>query len=107
MAAVRSDSSTPADIDWEDTDFLLAGLPDFAGPIQPPVEAVGPTGRTVVPVVCVETQTDVVMRQSQGNMASPPASRWPTGVDARAAIALFRRPTDGRTSPPVSVDYRR
>jgi hypothetical protein len=100
VAVIRGDSSTPADIGWDDADVFLAGLPDLAAPLQPPVEAVGPTGRTAVPVVCVEreSQTDEVVRQSQETMTSLPTSRWPTGVDSRAVVALIH------SGPDLSVD---
>jgi hypothetical protein len=62
------------------------------------VEAVGPTGRTAVPVVSVESQTDEVVRQSRETMTSLPTSRWPTGVDSRAVITLVR------SRPDLSVD---
>jgi hypothetical protein len=100
VAVIRGDSSTPADVDWDDADVFLASLPDLARPLQPPVEAVGPTGRTAVPAVCVEgkSQTDEVLLQSQRTMTSTQASRWPTGVDSRSVITLVR------SRPDLSVD---
>jgi hypothetical protein len=92
VAVIRGDSSTPADVDWDDADVFLAGLPDLAGPLQPPVEA--------VPVVCVEgeSQTDEVRLQSRGTMTCSPASRWPSGLDSRAVVALVH------SRPDLSID---
>jgi hypothetical protein len=100
VAVIRGDSSTPADADWDDADVFLAGLPDLAGPSQPPVEAVGPTVRTAAPVVCAEgeSQTDGVQLRSQGTMTCSPASRWPSGLDSRAVVALVY------SRPDLSVD---
>jgi hypothetical protein len=100
VAVIRGDSSTPADVEWDDADVFLAGLPDLAGPSQPPVEAVGPSVRTAVPVVCVEgeSQTDEVRLPSRGTMTCSPASRWPSGLDSRAVVAMVH------SRPDLSVD---